>query len=165
LKNQLSHLVSEPRAAGASTSSLKGDQLPNLIVFLVCFCLLAGALILTPPHSGTPDVRLGNANLPSVCTFKNLTDLPCPGCGLVRSVTAVMHGDLGTSVANHRLGWITAVYIFIQLAYRLVLLAIPAWRARVERRGKQLHRGLIVLAVLFALNWIVTLSNSLGLIS
>jgi hypothetical protein len=138
-------------------SLVKGDQLPNLIVFVVCSCLLVGALILTPPHPGTPDVRLGQIPLPSVCTFKNLTGLPCPGCGLVRSITAMAHGDLTTSIANHRLGWLAVAYIFIQFMYRLVLLLIPAWRTRFEYYGKHLYRGLIILAVLFVLNWIVTL--------
>jgi hypothetical protein len=132
----------------------RGDQLPNLIVFAACFCLLAGALILNPPDPVSHQVTFGEQHMPSLCTFKNLTGLPCPGCGLVRSVTAIVHGDIAGSLAYHRLGWLVFIYIAAQLLYRLVLLAIPRRQDVVERYGRYLLHGLIVVAVLLVLNWI-----------
>lgn len=144
------------RGSGSETFSLKSDQLPNLIVAVACFCLLAGALALKPPHPNAPDVRLGPVPLPSMCTFKNLTGHPCPGCGLVRSMTAMAHGDVTESISHHRLGWLVLAYVFVQFFYRLVLLVNPACRTRLETRGKWLNHGLIVLAGLLALNWVIT---------
>ena len=41
---------------------------------------------------------------PSLCPFKVLTGLPCPGCGLTRSAVAFLHGDPSTSLFYHPLG-------------------------------------------------------------
>lgn len=40
----------------------------------------------------------------TVCGFKNLTGLPCPGCGLTHSFCALGKGDLFTAVAFNALG-------------------------------------------------------------
>jgi hypothetical protein len=141
-----------PHAIAASTA---GDRLSNLIVFAACFALLAGAVILNPPDPVTHYVTLGNQHLPSVCTFKNLTGLPCPGCGLVRSVTAMAHGNIAGSISYHRLGWLVFIYIFAQMMYRFVLIAIPA--CNIKRYGWVLQYGLLVVAILLILNWMHTL--------
>ena len=148
--------MDKPLASNPTFSALKGEHLPNAIVFAACFGLLAFALALTPPHQGISDVRFGETYLPSVCTFYNLTGHTCPGCGLVRSVTAVAHGDLSASLAFHRMGWLVFIYILLQMVYRGVLLFVPAWRARAERAGKHLIYGLIVLAVMLMLNWLIS---------
>jgi hypothetical protein len=135
----------------------KGEQVPNLIVFGVCFCLLAGALILNPPDPGCALVRLGRTPLPSVCTFKNLTGLPCPGCGLVRSISALVHGRVAVSLACHRLGWLVFLYIAAQFGFRLMWLTIPSKRTRFDRAEKYFRWGLISLSVALILNWTVTL--------
>ena len=41
---------------------------------------------------------------PTLCTFRNLTGFDCPGCGLTRSVAALLHGDVGGSLHAHPLG-------------------------------------------------------------
>jgi hypothetical protein len=142
---------------GTVSSLVNGELLPHLVVFVVCFCILAGALILSPADSGRPHVRLGRVSIPNVCTFKNLTGLPCPGCGLVRSMVAAMHGDAVMSLSYHRLGLLTLVYIFFQFVYRLAVLLIPARRSRLVHYGKFLNQGVIILGILFGLNWITTL--------
>ena len=155
--------IREPDAPHAIAAMVKGDQLPNLIVFVACLALLVGVLILNPPDPVTHNVTLGHQHLPSVCTLKNLTGLPCPGCGLVRSTAAMVHGDIAGSIAYHRLGWLILIYIFAQLVYRSALLTIPMRRSQLERYGRYLARGLLILAVLFFLNWLLTLADKIGL--
>lgn len=41
---------------------------------------------------------------PVICPFRRLTGLECPGCGLTRSWVHAMHGNLGTSWAEHPFG-------------------------------------------------------------
>jgi hypothetical protein len=39
-----------------------------------------------------------------ICIFKNLTNLPCPGCGLTRSCVYLAHGDLYDSLRMNPFG-------------------------------------------------------------
>jgi hypothetical protein len=72
-------------------------------------------------------------------------------------MVAATHGDLGRSFAFHRLGLLTLVYVFLQFSCRLGIFVIPRWRTRLIRYGKFLNQGIVVLAVLFGVNWITTL--------
>ena len=38
------------------------------------------------------------------CPFRALTDYLCPGCGTLRMIHALLHGDLGTAWSLHPLG-------------------------------------------------------------
>lgn len=40
----------------------------------------------------------------TICGFKNLTGLPCPGCGLTHSFCALTQGDIGGAFAFNLLG-------------------------------------------------------------
>ncbi len=127
------------------------------IVLLACLGILVAALILSPPKPGTHSVRLGSLSIPPMCTFKNLTGLPCPGCGLMRSLVSAMHGEVDASLSYHRLGLLTLVYIFLQLLYRTVLFLVPLAASYLARYGRYLDRGIILLGLLFGLNWMLIL--------
>lgn len=38
------------------------------------------------------------------CPIREYLRLPCPGCGISRSITALLHGDLETSLTIHAFG-------------------------------------------------------------
>ena len=42
--------------------------------------------------------------VPQVCIFHRLTGVPCPGCGLSRSVVASAHFDIATALSFHIFG-------------------------------------------------------------
>ena len=46
---------------------------------------------------------------PQLCVFKLMSGMPCPGCGLTRSVVLAMHGDLSGSLYFHPLGLLFVV--------------------------------------------------------
>jgi len=113
--------------------------------------------MLTPPKNNSPYVQIGNIQLPGMCTFRSVTGIPCPGCGLLRSMVSAMHGDVAKSIEYHRLGLITLLYVFLQFLFRLGILIFPVLAIRFSRADSYLNRGIILLAVLFAMNWILTL--------
>lgn len=133
------------------------DLASHGIVLLACLGILAGSLILSPPHPETHSVRLGSFSIPPTCTFKNLTGLPCPGCGLMRSMVSATHGDVEASFSYHRLGLLTLAYIFLQLLYRTGMILIPSKASHLPRYGRYLDRGIIFIGILFGLNWILSL--------
>ena len=67
--------------------------------------------------------------LPHSCYSRIAFGVPCPGCGLTRSVICLMHGELAGSMAMHRLGWLIFGAIVLQIPYRLLALAghEPRW--------------------------------------
>jgi len=136
---------------------IKQELLPQLVILTACIFLILGAIVLSPPETQSGAITLGPMSLPQVCTFKRITGLPCPGCGLTRSITAALHGNIPLSLKLHKLGLVTVLYILLQFLLSVMILAVPNWRNRLQKIGAFLNRGLIVLAVLFFINWIVHL--------
>ena len=60
-----------------------------------------------------------------LCMFRQLTGLPCPGCGLTRSLIVLAHGDLATAARMHPAGF---PLFLLLLALALLALAPAAWR-------------------------------------
>lgn len=74
---------------------------------VVTLGVLIGAVVPLEPLTQTP----------SFCPFKMMTGLPCPGCGMTRSVVALLHGDPSASWFFHPLG---SVFLLLVLAVALV---------------------------------------------
>jgi hypothetical protein len=137
----------------------EGELIAHWIIIFFCAVILLGGLVLSPPDAYSPYLHIGHIPIPDTCSFKNLTGLPCPGCGLTRSIVAAMHGDFRASLMYHRLGLLTLAYVCLQFLYRLVMIVVPTLRTHVFSFGNILNIGIIGLAVLFVLNWIYTLLN------
>jgi hypothetical protein len=140
---------------------IKPEMFPYCIILTACFCLLFGVFVLSPPEAESGQIALGHFALPGVCIFKNLTGLPCPGCGLTRSMTAAVRGNLSQSWMFHRLGFVTTFYILIQFLLNLMILTVSPWRERLQKIGRYLNNGLVFLGILFVLNWVVNLVSML----
>ncbi len=138
-------------------SKRKSKLTPYLIILILCSAILGGAFILKPSTSEAPHLHVGGITLPNVCIFLRTTGLPCPGCGLTRSIVAAAHGNLALSLSYHRLGLLLLIYIILQFMFNLFYLVFPKWRTPLSRYVRILHKGIIPLAVLFLLNWIFTL--------
>jgi len=130
-------------------SHVRPQHLPHFVVLFVCTTIVAAALILSPGGQGDSHLQLFSIQLPETCSFLDLTGLPCPGCGLTRSVVAAAHGKLTASWGFHRLGALTLFYILLQAVFRLGILLIPHATAAVFGSGTWLNRGLIGLAILY----------------
>ena len=140
---------------------MKPGQLPDLVILILCLAILAGCLILSPPKMDTPFLRIGNIQLPGLCTFRNMTGIPCPGCGLLRSMVTAVRAEFAKSWEYHRLGILTTLYVLCQFLFRAMVLISPGLKIRFVRLDACLNRGVILLAVLFGLNWIATLFETI----
>ncbi len=63
----------------------------------------------------------------TVCWLQAISGLPCPGCGLTRSVTSLTHGHLESALRYHPFGilvWLLAV----------ILASWPLWGQQLRRR-------------------------------
>ena len=60
---------------------------------------------------------------PTICLFRNLTGMPCPGCGMGRAVHAVLHADWQAAWAFNPM----VVVAFPLLVYAWTQMVSSAW--------------------------------------
>ncbi len=144
--------------AGPRLFPFEQRHLPHLVVLFICTVILAAAFVLSPAGTGGRHLHFFSLQLPDTCSFLDLTGLPCPGCGLTRSVVSAVHGDLVGSWDFHRLGMITLFYILLQAMFRVSVLAFSRGAAAIFGDGTWLNRGLIWLAILYGINWLISLA-------
>jgi hypothetical protein len=97
--------------------------------------------------------------LPDVCLSQRWLSVPCPACGLTRSIVFLVHGRLAESLAIHPLGAPMLALIVAQVPYRLWRLAVGEDRFPVSQR---IETGLwVTLAALLLLNraWTLVLPS------
>jgi hypothetical protein len=132
---------------------------PSITVLVVCLTLLGAAVALGRVATTAHGLRIGQLPLPSLCGFRTATGLPCPGCGLTRSWVDLARGDLGASVAHHRLGWLLMLYAVAQTVRHALWLLAPQLRTAVDSGGAWLDRGLVLLGAGLLGNWLLTLAR------
>ncbi|MCB1303713.1 MAG: DUF2752 domain-containing protein [Leptospiraceae bacterium] len=101
---------------GTNNSRLRFLRIAGPIYLLISFFLTPGAF--------------------SICLFYSITGLPCPGCGMTRSIHYLMHGDVIHSLQYHFFGWI----VFLLCVYGTVTLFsdracrfFEKWEPRAQR--------------------------------
>lgn len=147
------------RSAGEGVSPLPGGAPPvevllRALVVAVALGGLAAGLLMEPAGSGPGGLSLAGFTLPGVCALNELTGVPCPGCGLTRAWVSALHGGLGESLAHHPLGWLVLLYVLAQGARHAAWLLLPARRGGIDRVGRPLDRGLVVIGVLLVVVWV-----------
>jgi len=135
----------EPNVGEAAKAS------PHRLLLALCFGALLIAVILGGLEALWPAFEMGD--LPVACAFRRVTGTPCPGCGLTRAWVALGRGAVGESLGFHRLGWVVMFYVALQTIRHALWLSVRRWREAIERAGKWLDRGLILLAVALFANW------------
>jgi hypothetical protein len=96
-----------------------------------------------------------------LCAFKQLTGLPCPGCGLTRSLCHAIRGDWSTSVSYHPAG----VLLLAALAGGAVWLAVDCVAGRPVARGARarlIRAGWVSGLAVSLTFWIGRLSGWIG---
>ena len=85
--------------------------------------------------------------VPHVCLFETLTGLPCPGCGMSRSLGAFFSGDAASAWALHPAGPVLASLLLMQIVFRGWLLASPSDHAALAGRVSRITNRLGLLAL------------------
>lgn len=107
-------------------------------------CLLGLAL-------ATPGIQL------PLCTFKFLTGLPCPTCGLTRTVIALSRGDMGRALFMNPLAAVACLAGLAYLVYAAAVIAfrLPRLRPRVTPLDGRILRAAAVSLVAFNWLWLI----------
>jgi hypothetical protein len=112
-----------------------------LLVGGASLCLLGVAL-------ATPGIQLPR------CAFKTITGLPCPTCGVTRTIIALSRGDVDRAVFLNPLATIACAAGVIYLLYAAVVLTLrlPRFRPTVSPAGARRARIAAIAAI--ATNWL-----------
>lgn len=106
--------------------------------------VMVGALLMPPTGIGL-----------DLCWFHSNTGLPCPGCGITRSLASMAHLDLARAEALHPFGPpLFVVFLLIALSGLLGARGrapVEAWLDRHDRLVRLLYRGAVLAFVAFGL--------------
>lgn len=87
--------------------------------------VLAAALLTPSPEA----VSLFGQEVPVLCGWRQMTGMPCMGCGLTRSFTYMAHGHVIEAFRMNLLGPLLFALLVGQIPWRLVML----WRGPAPR--------------------------------
>jgi hypothetical protein len=89
--------------------------------------------------------------IPHICLFQHFFGIPCPGCGITRSLLAFFVGDFQSAWMQNPVGPILGVSLVAQIPIRILALCSVSWSRRVFRLSRVTTTGIICLLML---NWI-----------
>jgi hypothetical protein len=82
----------------------------------------------------------------SVCTFKNITGTPCPGCGLTRSVINISHMHIAQALHVNPMG----IPIYLVLLFLAIYNFLPAGiRLKADSLLQRNERAVFLLGAFF----------------
>ena len=90
------------------------------------------------------------------CTFKELTGLPCPSCGMTTSFALLIRGDVGNSLRANAVGTLLAAFCLTMIPWGLatVVRGRPLFIQSMERT---LTLVVVTLLTLMLLRWGIVL--------
>jgi hypothetical protein len=99
-----------------------------------------------------------SGSVPHFCLCQSLVGLPCPGCGITRSLAAASRVDLASSLAIHPGGIAILVGLLLQFGLHAAMLTRPANKGSARFCSRVLERftWLLLCAV-----WLGRVSQSL----
>lgn len=84
----------------------------------------------------------------SICVYKATSGLPCPGCGMTRALTALIHGDYGLAFYMHPL-WPLVILGIVIGVWLLVTRQTERFKHfSMSRQGNRLWLALLLIVVL-----------------
>lgn len=100
-----------------------------------------------------------------LCLWHAVTQLPCPSCGLTRSVVAILDGDWLLAAAINPLGFPVALFLLIAPLWILADLSVQGdtffrWYKRSEHFLRR-RPVAITLVLLLLINWVWNIHKEL----
>lgn len=134
---------------------------PNRKIYWILSLLVFGSYVWIGYHLRTHSQDAG-----TLCLFKSATGIPCPSCGITRSVLLLAQGNVMLALWINPLGIIAGLLLIIiplwiivdLIRNRLSLLAVYTRSEEIIRSQKMIYIPLIALV---ALNWIWNITKGL----
>lgn len=125
---------------------------------LPTYGFLAGAVLVVGRLLPMPLGDHSILHVPDICPFRNMTGLPCPFCGMTRSVVCAMHGDIAGSLKYHPLGIAFCIVMAVVFAATLLSVIAPKTAESLVSHLNSTILWRIALAS-FLIAWVVRLAG------
>lgn len=114
----VAQVVGEGHIRPARSHLLAGVLLHGTFLSISLLIVAASCLLTIRDHHLVM-VPVIDMPLPGTCTFRELTGLPCPGCGLTRSFISLGHARLREAWNYNPAGYMFFAIVLFQLPYRI----------------------------------------------
>jgi hypothetical protein len=99
-----------------------------------------------------PDIL---AAVPHVCLFSTLLSIPCPGCGITRSMLAFLAGDVRRAWALNPSGPFLCITLAFQVPLRIVALYYPSQSTNILNVLQAIK---YIVAIILGVTWLVRIA-------
>ena len=96
------------------------------------------------------------ASIPHVCVFQKVLGIPCPGCGITRSLFSIVNGDMFLAWQYNPTGLLIFLFILMQIPLRIIALK---FQNTAEMISKISRTGSIIVICLLFLVWVLKLTQ------
>lgn len=102
------------------------------------------------------DINSLNA-IPHFCIFHKLTGIPCPACGITRSISSILSGNVLDSLKLNPSGLFVLITFVSQIPLRLIALNNNAYFNRIQNISKKTTK--IMIFILLTSWFFMTITN------
>lgn len=148
--------MNESTETGKQTAHARRHR---ILLILSLFIIVSAFLLQVRDDRVSFGTGTGSA-LPHLCAIRGWLGIDCPACGLTRSLIHFAQHDWRASFADHRLGWLIALAVIVQIPYRYYALKTGQDEPLGHKVPLIYWNGLIVLLMT---NWIAGMAiNHVG---
>ena len=121
----------------------------NIKTFILFSCFLVGVFLV-----GTPEQRIFQ---PNFCLVKKLIGVPCPACGVTRSVHEVLNLNIGKAIKYNAAGLLVAILLLANWLYSLLAVVTDRFRFSLSQEKQLFYVENWVLALALMGAWMIKL--------
>ena len=147
-------MTSENRAARLEAAACPTPTRHREMLVIACAVIIASFLLRVHAEDRVCVLGLSEWIVPPLCVSREWFGVTCPGCGLTRSFIFLAQGDWQAAWTAHRLGWLLATCVVLQIPYRILGLYRPQ-KALIPLKAR--HWISLILIGLLIGNWMVGL--------
>jgi hypothetical protein len=119
----LDHCVEDDQEVSPAVPIMRHWLRTLLVLMAVMLIAVFGIAMYLDPYAADGSARQMETHrqlgLPP-CTFKAVTGLPCPSCGMTTSFALLVRGDVANSLRANCIGTLLAVFCLLLIPYGLV---------------------------------------------
>lgn len=97
-------------------------------------------------------------SIPHFCLFHRLTGLPCPGCGMIRSILYLGDLRLIDSLKTNPNGLLITIAFILQLPLRIIALTNETYSLTIEKISQIMTRLIIASLLIYWFYHIINLN-------